>query len=191
MASRTDMAGAATVDLSASLTATAFITRGEQINLTLKVNNAGPNEASVVSVRLELGAGLNISSFFLAGGTSTPTPNAFGTCVLAGNVLSCQLPQLPSGGSFTFDITTAATTTAGSFGHIAVVSGSDTDSSLGNNSASAATTVSDQSVDTVTLVRDDGGGGSVSASLIGLLLLLWCLRAAVNKLGRPARRPLS
>jgi uncharacterized repeat protein (TIGR01451 family) len=179
-----------TTDLSASLTATPFITRGEAINLTLKVNNAGPNDASVVSVRVELGAGLNVASVFLSGGTSTPTPDALGTCVLAGNILSCQLPQLPSGGSFTFNITSSATTTTGSFGHIAIVSGNDTDLVLSNNSASAATTVSAQSVDTATFERADGGGGSTSVVLLGLLMLLSCLRAAGNKFGRATRRPL-
>lgn len=176
-------------DLSVTLTAPAFVTRGEQISLALRVNNAGPNEAAFVSIRLELGAGLNIANVTLSGGTSTPTPDAMGTCVIAGNTLSCRLPQLPSGGSYTIGIVTSATTAAGSFGHIALVEGSGKDLGLRNNSASAATTVNDI-YQAVSDGGNSGGGGSTSPFMIAALLLLSCMRAAANKFQRSIRSPL-
>jgi hypothetical protein len=180
-------------DLSATITAPAFVNRGEPISVSLKVTNAGPNEAAFVSARLELGAGLNMASIKLSGGTSTPTPGAIGSCIDTGNTLSCRLPQLPSGGSFTFDIVTAPTTAGGSFAHIAVVESSGTDLILSNNSASAATTVTEVRQD---FIRDDGsdggggGGGSLSLFMIVALLVLSGIRVVTNKFPRPARRPL-
>ena len=176
-------------DLSATIIAPAFVTRGEPISVSLKVNNAGPHEAAFVSARLELGAGLTIASIKLSGGTSTPAPGALVTCLDTGNVLSCRLPQLPSGESFTFDIVTAATTARGSFSHIAFVEGSGTDLILSNNSAGTATTVTEASQD-FTPSGGSGGGGSISLVMIAGLLLLSCIRVVTNKFQRAARRPL-
>jgi hypothetical protein len=174
-------------DLSVTLNAPAFVTRGEQINLSLIVNNAGPNEAAFVSIRLELGAGLTIANVSLSGGSSKPTPDAMGACVIADNTLSCRLPQLPSGGSYTITIATSATTAAGSFPHIALVEASGTDLGLRNNSASAATTVSESRGGGSS---GGGGGGSTSPFMIAALLLLSCMRAAANKFPRSIRSPL-
>lgn len=177
-------------DLSATITAPAFVTLGEPISVSLKVNNAGPNEAAFVSARLELGAGLNIASIKLSGGTSTPAAGALGTCLDTGTTLSCRLPQLPSGESFTFDVVTSATTTRGSFSHIAVVESSGTDLILFNNSAGTATTVTQASQD-FTPSGGSGGGGSLSLFMIAAVLLLSGIRVVTNKFPRPARRPLS
>jgi hypothetical protein len=182
-------------DLSATITAPAFVNRGEPISVSLKVTNAGPNEAAFVSARLELGAGLNMAIIKLSGGTSTPTPGAIGSCIDTGNTLSCRLPQLPSGESFTFDIVTAPTTAGGSFAHIAVVESSGTDLILSNNSASAATTVTEVRQDFVVGGSNGGGGGggggSLSLFMIAALLVLSGIRVVTNKFPRPARRPLS
>jgi hypothetical protein len=169
-------ASAEMTDLSAALTAPAFLARGEQINLSLKVHNAGPDDAPVVSVTLELDARLNIASIRISGGEST-APEALGTCLSTSNTLSCQLPQLPSGGTFTFDIVTAATTSTGSFGHIAVVQGNGTDLGLGNNSTSAVTTVSDVSQSIGFRDSGGGGGGNMSLWMLAALLLLSGMRA--------------
>jgi photosystem II stability/assembly factor-like uncharacterized protein len=178
-------------DVSATLTASAFVTRGEKVNVSLRVHNAGPTDAAFVSVKLELGVGLNIADVKLGGGASSSTPGGFGTCLIGANTLSCRLPQLPSGDSFTFDVVTAATAAAGSFSHTVFVESSGLDLGLRNNSAGAATTVRDPSTDNVTLERrGGGGGGSTSPFMIAALLLLSCLRAAANKFPRAARRPL-
>lgn len=177
-------------DLSATVTAPAFVNRGEPISVSLKVTNAGPNEAAFVSARLELGAGLNMASIKLSGGTTTPTADALGTCLDTGNTLSCRLPQLPSGASFNFDIVTAPTTAGGSFSHIAVVQSSGTDLILSNNSASAATTVTEARQD-FNSGGGGGGGGSLSVFMIAALLLLSGIRVVTNKFPRAARRPLS
>lgn len=176
-------------DLSATITAPAFVNRGEPISVSLKVTNSGPNEAAFVSARLELGAGLNIASIKLSGGTATPpVPGTTGSCIDTGSVLSCRLPHLASGDSFNFDIVTAATTAKGSFSHIAVVESSGTDLVLSNNSAGTATTVTEVSQD-LGGSSGGGGGGSISLFMIAALLLLSCLRAA-NKFQRATRRPL-
>jgi len=163
-------------DLSATITAPAFIARGEPISVSLKVTNAGPNDAAVVSARLELGAGLTIARIKLSGGTSTPAPGALGTCLDTGNVLSCSLPQLPSGGSFTFDVVTSATTAGGTFSHLGFVQGSGTDLILSNNSTGTVTTVQETS-QSVSMTKDSGGGGSVSLWMLAALLLLSAMRA--------------
>lgn len=175
-------------DLSATITASAFVTRGEPINVSLRVHNNGPNEAAFISARLELGAGLTIASMKLSGGSTTPAPGGLGTCLQAGNVLSCSLPQLPSGQSFTFDVVTAATTARGSFSHIAVVQSSGTDLVLSNNSAGTATTVTEASQDFTR--RGSGGGGSTSLFMLAALLILSGLRVGANKFQRATRRPL-
>lgn len=176
-------------DVSATITAPAFVPRGEPISVSLKVTNAGPNEAAFVSARLELGAGLNIASIKLSGGTATPpVPGALGTCLDTGNVLSCRLPHLASGDSFTFDVVTQATTAKGSFSHIAVVESSGTDLVLTNNSAGTATTVTEASQNLTS--GGSGGGGSMSLFMLASLLLLSGLRVAANKFHRAARRPL-
>jgi hypothetical protein len=182
-----DVSAAELTDLSATITAPAFVTRGETISLSLKVTNAGPNEAAFVSARLELGTGLNIASIKLSGGTTTPTADALGTCLDTGTTLSCRLPQLPSGESFTFDVVTSATTARGSFSHIAVVQSSGTDLILSNNSASAATTVTEVSQDFGGGGDSGGGGGSISPFMIAALLVLACIRVAANKFQRATR----
>jgi hypothetical protein len=162
-------------DLSATLTAPAFVARGEQISVSFRVHNAGPSESAVVSARLELGGGLNIANMAVFGSASTPTQGALGTCLTGANTLSCQIPQLPSGGSITFNVTTYATTSTGSFAHTAFVQGSGTDLSLANNSASAATTVSDAVA--VLEPVDNSGGGSIALWMLAALLTLSCARA--------------
>lgn len=176
-------------DISATLTASAFVTRGEPVSVSLKVHNAGPMDAALVTVKLELGAGLNIANIALGGGVSTsPNPGGpLGTCLTVANTLSCQLPQLPSGGSFTFAIVTAATTTTGSFTHTVVVQGSGLDLGLGNNAAGAATTVREPSSESVSLniKKNGGGGGSLSLWLLAALLSLAQMRASSVRVEQP------
>lgn len=177
----TDLRLAEMADLSATISAPAFVTRGDKINLSLQVRNAGPNEAAVVSVRLELEAALHIAEVKISGGTTTPNPGAVGSCIHADSTFSCTLPQLPSGSSYTFDVVTSPTTVAGSFGHIALVEGSGRDLSLANNSASSATTVSE-----FVVARDSGGGGgSISWWMLAALLLLSVGRALSVRVQQP------
>ena len=171
-------------DLSVILTGSSIVARGEAVTLTLRVTNAGPNDASVASITLELATGFGITSVTPSGGTST--------CVIAGSTVSCQLPQLGGGGSVTLTIVASATSTPGSFTHMATVTASGTDVRGGNNVASAVTTVSQVSQGIGNGGGSSGGGGgSTSPFMLAALLLLSCMRAAAHKFGRPARQPLS
>lgn len=172
-------------DLSVLLTGSAIINRGEATNLSLRVTNAGPNTAALASVRLELGTGMTVASAAPSGG------GGVSTCVMAGNTVACQLPQLGAGATVTIAIVTAATTTAGSFTHMATVEASGTDIRGGNNVAAAVTTVSEISQGVFISERSSGGGGgSTSPFMLVALLLLSGLRATANKFARSPPRPL-
>ena len=170
-------------DLSVILTGSAIIARGAAANLSLRVTNAGPNDASLASVTLELATGFSIASVTPSGGVST--------CVSSGNAVSCQLPDLAVGASVNIAIVTAATSAAGSFTHMATVDASGTDIRGANNVASAVTTVSNVGQG-IGGGRNGGGGGggSTSSFMLAALLLLSCMRAAAKKSERFSRRPL-
>jgi photosystem II stability/assembly factor-like uncharacterized protein len=170
-------------DLSVILTGSAIVARGENSTLTLRVTNAGPNEAAVASVTLELATGFSIASISPSGGTST--------CVTAGSTVGCQLPQLGPGGSVSIAIVISPPSTAGSFTHMATVTSSGTDVRGANNVATAVTTVSDiaQGIDSGRN-RGGGGGGSTSLFMLAALLLLSRMRAAADKFARSTRRPV-
>lgn len=168
-------------DLSAILTGSSIVAPGAAVTLSLRVTNAGPNDASVASVTLELAAGFGITSVTPSGGTST--------CVISGSIVSCQLPQLGSGGSVTLTIVISASSTPGSFTHMATVTSSGMDVRGMNNVVSAVTTVSNvsQGIGNGGGSSGGGGGGSTSPFMLAALLLLSCMRAAANKFGRAAR----
>ena len=159
-------------DLSVTVAAPARVTRGEAINLTLTVRNAGPNDAAAATVTFELEAGLDAASV---------TPSAGTTCTSAGNVVTCQLPALAAGESVSIAIVSTPTTTAGPLAHIAVIDGNGLDLVFDNNSSSAVTTVSEAVVVGGDSGRgSSGGGGGTSVFMIAALLLLSRMRAARN-----------
>jgi len=165
-------------DLSVTLTGpTGILGRTLPTALTLRVTNAGPNVASMVSVRLELAAGVEFSTFAPNDGTVS--------CIRSTNTVVCTVPQIAVGATVMFSIYTANINTAGTYTHMATVTASGTDLGFGNNVASAVTTVGEHipgsGANTPSFKGGGrGGGGSTSLWMIAALFLLSRMR---TKLG--------
>jgi uncharacterized repeat protein (TIGR01451 family) len=103
---------------------------GHPLTYDLTVSNAGPSQATSVTVVDPLPAGVTFVS-------SVPGPP---TCTLSGATVTCGLGTLTAGATatVTIDVTVNA---MGVLVNTATVSGSETDPNPANNSASATTTV--------------------------------------------------
>jgi uncharacterized repeat protein (TIGR01451 family) len=104
---------------------------GSPLTYDLTVSNAGPSDATSVTVVDTLPAGVTFVS-------SIPGPP---TCVLAGTTLTCDLGPLSPGANATVTIVVTVNAAPGDLVNTATVSGSGNDPDPANNSASATTTV--------------------------------------------------
>jgi uncharacterized repeat protein (TIGR01451 family) len=132
------------------------ISQGETLNLTLTVTNAGPQDASAVTVDVALPA-------FLAF-------NSGDTCSASGAQITCTQGELAQGDSATIQLVLSATS-AGS-GTISVeASAAEEDPASDNNSQAFDLSVTESSD------SGGGGGGAIDPSALVALLLLRFYRA--------------
>ena len=128
------------------------VLRGGNITYHVTVGNSGPDAATGVTLTDNVPAGTTFVS-------ATPSQ---GTCTSA---VSCNLGTVANGGSATVDIV-VKTTLSGTVTNTASVSGNLSDPVAGNNSATAATTVNEPTVDRAIAMTDSpdpvGAGGNVT-----------------------------
>lgn len=117
-------------DLSVSKTAPGTATVGVNFSYTITVLNNGPNAADGVTVTDVLPSGI---SFVTAGSTAG--------CASNGGTVTCPVGTLGPSSSAVVTIV-ASPTASGSFTNVAGAIANEADGSMGNNSASALTTVS-------------------------------------------------
>lgn len=117
-----------TADLGvAKVASSASVKPGDAIVYSLVVTNAGPHNATNVTLTDTLPAGV----------TATAIPSG---CEQTGNVVTCELGNLSVGGEVRLEIRARADT-VGEKENVAVVNGSEHDPALANNTARASTTV--------------------------------------------------
>jgi uncharacterized repeat protein (TIGR01451 family) len=132
---------------------------GTIVTFTLSVTNNGPPDCSGALITDTLPAELSFSSS--------------SDCSASGQVVSCQVPALPAGGSVTlsFDALVAA---AVSFTNTAVVIGNENDSVAGNNSSTTAIAVQQSAIPTL-----DPSGLALLALVIGAVAFMILRRQGV------------
>jgi uncharacterized repeat protein (TIGR01451 family)/fimbrial isopeptide formation D2 family protein len=97
---------------------------GQPLTYTVAVTNKGPSASSAVTVKDTLPAGTTFKS-------AAPSQ---GTCSAAGQAVTCQLGQLPAGGSAQVSITVeVAATATGNIRNVASVEGPEPDPDKSNN----------------------------------------------------------
>jgi len=109
------------------------VTAGNNITYTITVNNAGPSNATSVS----------LSDTLPAGTTFVSLPAVAGWSCTTGATISCSNPSMAVGSAvFTLTVAVGPSVTAGTvLSNTATVSATTTDPTPGNNSATATTTV--------------------------------------------------
>lgn len=122
-------------DLSVSQGGDGDVVAGQDAQLTFTVSNAGPSAASDVQVTAELPAGATPASI---------VPPAGMSCSLAGAVITCTMPSLPSGQSATVRVTVGvpAEWAGGRFTTLARAASSTPDPSAANATTARETGVS-------------------------------------------------
>lgn len=119
-----------TVDRSVSQTDSPDpVTVGSNVTYSLMVANVGPDVATAVSLTDTLPPSMSFVSSSASQGTCTST-----------TTVTCDLGDVPSGGTASVTIV-AMTTTTGTFTNTATVSGNDTDTNTANDTAREGTTV--------------------------------------------------
>lgn len=120
------------------------------MNYALSVANAGPEDATGVTVTDTLPAGVTFQS---ASATQ-------GTCSEAAGIVTCVLGNLASGANATINIVVTSPVTTGTMTNSATVSGNETDPVPSNNTSNENTVVRNLNINQLCyLVADDGIGG--------------------------------
>lgn len=120
------------------------------LSYSLTINNAGPEDATGVTVTDTLPAGVT----FLSASASQ------GSCTEAAGIVTCVIGALTSGTGATANIVVSAPFTTGSISNTATVSGIEIDPVASNNSAIETTTVQNLNVNQLCYLVADSGGGS-------------------------------
>ncbi|MEZ5102250.1 MAG: SBBP repeat-containing protein [Thermoleophilia bacterium] len=139
-------------DLSVTATLPATGKPGTAIALGLTVANAGPDVATGVAVASTIPAGVTIGS---------PTASQ-GSCSTAGQVVTCALGQLASGGSATVSISLTPTQ-VGALPTTSTVTGGEGDPNGGNDTAAAQATISTNGT-----VGDPPGGSDTTGPKVAI-----------------------
>ncbi len=133
-------------DVSVQLTGPATVIAGQSFNVSLGVNNLGPDDAGNVSASATIASGFTVD--VVNGGSGW-------SCLASGQTVTCTRPSLAPGGSTAATLTLIAPSTAGGpFTNTASVSSNTFDPAIGNNSASYQVTVS-PAVASRTLTKTD------------------------------------
>ncbi|HEX2645508.1 MAG TPA: ExeM/NucH family extracellular endonuclease, partial [Thermoanaerobaculia bacterium] len=130
---------AASADLSVTKVDTPDpVTAGTNLTYTITVNNAGPSDAATVSLADTLPAGTTFVSLSPAGGWSCTTP-----AIGAGGAVTCTNASMAAGNAvFTLTVAVGPAVADGTvLSNTATVSSATSDPAPGNESATAATTV--------------------------------------------------
>lgn len=120
-------------DLGVLKSASAMTVRaGDPLAFTLEVSNAGPADATGVTLTDTLPNGVALDGV---------TPSQ-GTCAVANGTIDCTLGAIPRGGEARVEVqTTVSDSASGSLTNTAIVQGAETDPSTSNNTATSSTEV--------------------------------------------------
>ncbi len=127
---------------------------GGQVSYHLIAANAGPLDATGVSLTDALPSGFTLDS-------STPSQ---GSCT-GSATLTCTLGTIPSGSQVTIDIVANAGAVGSATNHATIAGGGEVDPTPSDNSADQTVTVSSP---TLSVTKAGGGSGSVTSSPIGI-----------------------
>jgi uncharacterized repeat protein (TIGR01451 family) len=123
---------------------------GANMSYTLNVTNAGPDDATGVTVTDTLPAGAVFQS---ASATQ-------GSCAHVSGVVTCLLGDLTSGSNATVNIALTAPIVTGAITNSASVSGNETDPIAANNTDAETTIVQNLNVNQLCYLVADSGGGN-------------------------------
>ena len=145
-----------TADLSVTKTDTPDpVVAGEQITYTLNVTNAGPDDATNVTLVDTLPAGVS----FVSSAPGSPT------CAAMGSEVTCDLGALANSGTTQVGIVALVdSSTTGSLENTAVVSAAEYDDDTNNNTASATTQVSLEA--DLSITKSDGQVNIVAGEML-------------------------
>jgi hypothetical protein len=151
----------AEADLAIGLQAPASVTNGTAFNVSLVANNLSATAVRGISVTLALPAGVTASAASLNGAS----------CTIQSAAITCSVDSLASGTALTGTATLVASTD-GSAQLEARIAGGYVDPVAGNDTASAAVSVTASAATTSQSTSSSGGGGSTGWPLLWALLAL-------------------
>lgn len=117
---------------------------------TLTAANAGPEDASGVTVTNTLPAGVIFQS---ASATQ-------GSCSESAGIVTCSLGDISGGANATINIAVTAPVSAGTITNSATINGNETDPIAGNNTSAENTVVQNLNVNQLCYLVADSGGGN-------------------------------
>ena len=120
------------------------------LSYTITVSNAGPDDATGVTLTDTLPVGVT----FLSATASQ------GACAQVAGIVTCTVGDLVTGSSATVNVVVSAPFTTGSINNSTTVTGNETDPIVGNNSSVESTTVQNLNVNQLCYLVADAGGGS-------------------------------
>jgi uncharacterized repeat protein (TIGR01451 family) len=135
---------------------------GNTITYTQTITNNGPDAAANAKMTQTLPAGVTFQSMTAPGGWSCTTP-----AIGAGGTINCTYESLPNAGSATFTLVVNVTATSGSISETVTASSDNYDNVIGNNSATAVTTIdsADLSIAKTTGATSVAPGGTVTYTI--------------------------
>lgn len=120
------------------------------LGYTMTVRNAGPDDATGVTLVDTLPAGVVFQS----------ASASQGSCLESGGVVTCSLGSLVGGATAEVNIAVTAPFSVGTITNSALVSGNETDPIPANNSSTETTTVQNLNVNQLCYLVADAGGGN-------------------------------
>ncbi|MEA2570171.1 MAG: hypothetical protein QOI24_2172 [Acidobacteriota bacterium] len=135
---------------------------GNTITYTQTITNNGPDAAANAKMIQTLPAGVTFQSMVAPGGWSCTMP-----AVGAGGTINCSIASLANAGSASFTVVVNVTATSGSISETVTASSDNFDNVIGNNSATAVTTIdsADLSIAKTTGATSVAPGGTVTYTI--------------------------